>query len=101
MHVVTVEFTLREGFEDAFLARVAQQAADSLRLEPGCRTFEVARGTGAPHVVHLYEEYDDAPAFEAHLASDHFRAFDAEIVAMVADKRVRRWEAVSPSPTPP
>ncbi|MEM7522936.1 MAG: antibiotic biosynthesis monooxygenase [Pseudomonadota bacterium] len=38
----------------------------------------------------LYEVYDDAAAFDAHLASDHFKDFDAAVAPMVAAKTVRR-----------
>lgn len=89
MHCVTVKFSLRAGDEAAFLARVRRQAADSLREEPGCHVFEVWQTPGA---VFLYEVYEDAAAFEAHLASPHFRAFDEEVAPMVADKRIGRWE---------
>ncbi|EAR51320.1 hypothetical protein OG2516_17865 [Oceanicola granulosus HTCC2516] len=94
MHCVSVEFEVRPGAEADFVARVAQQAADSLRLEEGCHVFDVWQGGDSPLRVFLYEVYTDAAAFEAHLGMDHFNAFDAEVADCVADKRVRRWEEV-------
>ena len=42
-------------------------------------------------VCFLYEIYDDATAFQAHLASPHFKAFDVQVAQMVAEKTVRIW----------
>ena len=42
--------------------------------------------------VFLYEIYDDRAAFDAHLASPHFRAFDAEVGPWVQDKQVETGE---------
>lgn len=93
MHCVSVEFDIGTGHEEAFLARVLRQARESLEHEPGCHVFDVWQDAGRPLSVFLYEVYSDAAAFEAHLATPHFLAFDAEVAGMVIDKRVRRWEA--------
>jgi quinol monooxygenase YgiN len=39
--------------------------------------------------VFLYEVYDDRAAFDAHLATAHFKRFDAAVAPMVASKAVR------------
>ena len=36
----------------------------------------------------LYEIYDDAAAFAAHMRTSHFLSFDAASAALVADKTV-------------
>lgn len=95
MYTITVEFVLREGFEDVFVARVVQQARDSLDREPGCRRFDVSTDEGPPLRVFLYELYDDAAAFDAHLASEHFRSFDTDVAEMVEKKTVGHWELVN------
>lgn len=87
MYLVAVTFHVTEGREDDFLARVLQQAEDSLG-EEGCRRFDVWTSPDGPRSVFLYEIYDDRTAFDVHLASDHFRAFDAEVSPWIADKRV-------------
>ena len=89
--IVLVRFRVKPDRSEAFLARVRRQAEDSLRLEEACRRFDVATAPGDPTQVLLYEIYDDAAAFDLHLASDHFKAFDAEVREWLDDKVVERW----------
>ncbi|MEL6748477.1 MAG: antibiotic biosynthesis monooxygenase [Pseudomonadota bacterium] len=42
----------------------------------------------------LYELYDDRAAFEAHLASAHYAAFDAATKDLIAAKTVTTYEDV-------
>jgi quinol monooxygenase YgiN len=37
----------------------------------------------------LYERYDDVAAFDAHVASPHYRTFDAATDAMIARRNVK------------
>jgi (4S)-4-hydroxy-5-phosphonooxypentane-2,3-dione isomerase len=92
--VVTVEFTIRPGFADPFLHRLAAQAAESLR-EPGCSQFDVCVDPSDPHRVFLYEVYSDREAFATHLASAHFKDFDATTGAWVGSKAVAQWRLTS------
>jgi quinol monooxygenase YgiN len=95
MFVITVTFRVKAGYEQRFLERVLQQAADSLTGEPDCHRFDVSVDVNDPHRVFLYELYTDARAFAAHLASAHFRAFDRETAGWIDTKVVERWSAVT------
>ena len=88
MYVVLVEFTTHAEHSAAFLERVRQQARDSLREESECRVFDVCIDPERDDYVLLYEVYSDRAAFEAHLESPHFHAFDAAVRDWVADKKV-------------
>ncbi|MEM7718669.1 MAG: putative quinol monooxygenase [Pseudomonadota bacterium] len=88
MYVVTVTFCLFAEHTEAFLAAIRQNAQQSLSDEPGCHRFDVAIGEDGPTTVFLYELYTDRAAFEAHLASDHFKVFDANAAPWVASKEV-------------
>ncbi len=90
MLLVAVTFQIVPERAEAFRDRVRQQAADSLG-EPGCRRFDVWCDTGDCCRVFLFEIYDDRDAFDAHLGSGHFRAFDAEVAPWVEDKKVEIW----------
>jgi quinol monooxygenase YgiN len=46
--------------------------------------------------VFLYELYDDRAAFDAHLATAHFKKFDPAVAPMLAAKAVRTLERVLP-----
>ncbi|MGD1923399.1 MAG: putative quinol monooxygenase [Paracoccaceae bacterium] len=94
MYLVTVIFTATADKAGAFAARVQQQATDSL-TEPGCQRFDVWTDPADPTRTFLYEIYDDRAAFDAHLASTHFKAFDAEVASWIVDKQVETW-ALSP-----
>ncbi len=86
MFAVFVTFHVKPGHEKAFLERMRRQAADSLAFEEACRTFEVWVKDDNANTVQLYELYDDAGAFDAHLQSSHFIAFAAEVEAMIEDR---------------
>jgi (4S)-4-hydroxy-5-phosphonooxypentane-2,3-dione isomerase len=88
--VVTVEFTIRPGFDDPFLERLATQAAESLR-EPGCSRFDVCVDPSDQHRVFLYEVYSNREAFNSHLASAHFKDFDTATRPWVGSKTVAQW----------
>ena len=90
MLLVAVTFQIVADRAEAFRDRVRRQATDSL-AEPGCRRFDVWCDTGDCTRVFLFEIYDDRAAFDAHLASEHFKAFDAEVGPWVRDRKVELW----------
>ena len=92
MFVVTVTFEAAPEHAEAFLARVRRQATDSLTRETGCLRFDVCTDPERPGRLFLYELYASRAAFDAHLASDHFRAFDREAAAWVTARTIETWE---------
>jgi quinol monooxygenase YgiN len=89
--VILVEFTLAPATRDAFRALILENAAVSMQCEPGCRQFDVLMPEGDPgDRVILYEIYDDAAAFDAHLASEHYRHFAEASAPFVHSKTVTR-----------
>jgi quinol monooxygenase YgiN len=70
MHTVTVTFILHPGQLAAFMPLMVANARQSVDQEPGCRQFDICTGRiGAESAeVFLYEVYDSAEAFAAHLA---------------------------------
>jgi quinol monooxygenase YgiN len=94
--VVTVEFEVDPQHLAAFLPLVCENARLSRESEPGCRQFDVCTDPARPNDVFLYERYRDRAAFDEHLASEHFRAFDAAVRGMVTSKSVRTLQRVDP-----
>jgi (4S)-4-hydroxy-5-phosphonooxypentane-2,3-dione isomerase len=82
---------------ETFLKLVRMNAATSLEAEAGCLRFDVLAPleTGGPDVL-LYEVYADRAAFDAHLASPHFLAFDRATREMVTAKTVREFRIEAP-----
>lgn len=88
-HALLVDFQIRPDKADAFAEAIARNARTSLSDEPGCSRFDVCRDPADPASFFLYELYDDTAAIAAHLATTHFRAFDAETRDWVVRKVVR------------
>ncbi len=94
--VVTVAFEIHPQHRDAFLPLMCANARASRDIEPGCRQFDVCVDPARPDAVFLYEVYQNRAAFDAHLASSHFRRFDEAVREMVAAKTVRVLTRLDP-----
>jgi len=92
MFAVCVTFELVPGGTGRFMPLIREQAATTLDREPRCKRFEIWTDAARPDTVFLFEEYDDADAFEQHLHCSHFIAFDAAVRDMVASRRVITWD---------
>ncbi|MEL6476336.1 MAG: putative quinol monooxygenase [Pseudomonadota bacterium] len=91
MFAVVVTFHVHPGRMAEFLPLMRQNAANSLKLEPECHRFDVWTDAARPDQVYLYELYTNAAAFDAHLASTHFKAFAAKVEDMVARRDLDTW----------
>lgn len=94
MFAVCVTFHLKAGAAPDFMPLMLENARTSLRTEAGCHQFDVATDEASPDAVFLYELYTDRAAFDVHLASAHFVAFDAATRDMIAGKSVTTWAKV-------
>lgn len=90
MHVVCVTFDIHPGKMAEFLPLMHAQAHNSLTREPGCHRFDVCTADNG-RAVFLYELYTDKDAFQEHLASAHFKAFDAATADLIAAKTVQTY----------
>ena len=91
MFAVTVTFDIHAEHLEAFVPAMLDNARTSRADEPGCLQFDVCQdGTR----IFLYELYTDRAAFDVHLGSAHFRAFDAQVAPMVRSKDVHLFETV-------
>lgn len=96
MYVVSVDFRIKPEFIAAFRERMIANATASREKEPGCLQFDVCIDPVAGECIYLYEIYTDRAAFEAHLASAHFKAFDREVAGWLAGKTIRIYERIDP-----
>lgn len=88
-HVLLVDFHIQPEQAEAFAEAIRHNARCSLEDEPGCSRFDVCRDPKDTGIFFLYELYDDPAAIEFHLASSHFRQFDALTRDWVLRKVVR------------
>lgn len=92
MYVVLVRFSITPSSAAAFRTQVLAQAENSLTREEACRRFDVSFNPADTAECLLYEMYDNRSAFDAHLATDHFREFDDAVAEQVVSKEVTCWE---------
>ena len=68
---------------DRYLAFLREEIEASIRLEPGVLTLYAVQLKRDPTRVRLFEMYADSSAYEAHIASSHFRKYKVGTEAMV------------------
>ncbi|MEM6478391.1 MAG: putative quinol monooxygenase [Pseudomonadota bacterium] len=95
MFAVVVTLEVKPERLEAFLPLMSQNAMTSLRDERGCRRFDICSDPARPGDVFLYELYVDQSAFEGHLASAHYKSFDAQTADMIVAKHVRTYSLVA------
>ena len=94
-YAVVVTFTIKQDAMEDFTSLVLANARKSLLDEDGCNQFDVATDPACPNEVFLYEIYSDRAGFDAHLASAHFKEFDAAVLNMIAAKDVCTYSQVA------
>ncbi len=96
MYIVTVLFNIHSVHFAQFMTAMASNAETSLQIEPECHQFDVCRSPSNPDEVFLYEVYSSKAAFDDHLASSHFSAFNALTSQWVKSKAINLFERVGP-----
>lgn len=67
----------------AYKALLAEEQEASIRLEPGVIMLHSVAFADHPTQIRLLEVYADQAAYDAHIASPHFRKYKASTQAMV------------------
>ncbi len=96
MYVITVLFSIGAEHTSDFLQAIVANARTSVAEESGCRQFDVCVSARDSNEVFLYEVYDSKAAFDAHLASVHFRQFTESTEAWVIAKVINVFERTYP-----
>ena len=77
-YVVCAHWHAKPGEEDR-LAAVIEELTPPTRAEPACRYYQAQRSVDDGRHFLLYEQYDDAAGYEAHMASEHFTRLVKEL----------------------
>jgi autoinducer 2-degrading protein len=96
MYIITVLFSIKPEHITAFMQAIVSNARTSEAEEPGCKQFDVCVSASDSHDVFLYEVYDSKAAFDAHLASMHYRQFSEITAAWVNAKVIHVFERTHP-----
>ena len=90
-YVVCAKWTAKEGLESR-LAEICVEMTEPSRAEPGNRFYHAHRSPDDPRLFFLYEQYDDEPGYEAHMASEHFtRLVKEEAIPDILESREREF----------
>lgn len=95
MFAVCVKFQISENQMADFMPLMIANAQASLTQEQGCHRFDVLTDPARPGEVFLYELYQNAAAFDAHLATGHFKSFDANTAGMIKTKDIATYADVA------
>ena len=86
MLIQSIHFTFAP--EDADTAEaMLRELRESSREEEGVIGFDVARSRDKPNVFALWEQYRDRAAFDAHVATDHYKRLVLDGLRPLAQQR--------------
>lgn len=98
MYCIIVKVELKPGTRDAFLAAMYDNAASSVRDEPGCLVFDVLEDGKHENTFHLYEVYTDQGALKAHKDTPHYQSSRAVINDLIQHQSVTRCDVLALNP---
>lgn len=90
-YIVTVGWHIRSDQSEIFAGLAKQQAENSINLEPDCLLFDLCLSQDDPDQFFMYEVYTGYEAFQRHLETEHFKAFNDETTDMVISKNVQAF----------
>lgn len=93
--VLIVDLEIQPESIDVFLEAAKGQADNSVRLEPGCRRFDIVRSRDKPNHFTHYEVFEDEAAFQAHTQMPHTLSFGSRIQPWLVKVDLRRTELVA------
>lgn len=77
MHALFVTVKVKPDQRERFLSVIEDDAASSVRDEPGCVDFQVLQDQADADTYYFYEVYQDEAAFQAHGQTPHFARWRA------------------------
>lgn len=85
MIMVTATITAKPGQRDAIIEK-AQDLIESTRLEPGCISYHLYASTENKDVLLMLEHWKNTEVLEAHMQTEHFKAFGVAIGDILAEE---------------
>src|SRR5262245_49578500 len=93
-HILVVEYDIVPAEIDKYLTAIKELGAAAAK-EPGCRQLSIAVSQKDPNHVLLFEAWDNAAAFNAFLATDLFKKYQATVGNMIAKRDLRTYSLVA------
>ena len=88
MYAIIARFQVKPGHVDEVIDLLRQASTPSL-AEPGCHMYIANQDLADPNLIVMYEQYDDAAAFQQHLDSDYIKDIVAGKVVPLLESRQR------------
>jgi quinol monooxygenase YgiN len=85
--VLVVELEIDSAQLEPFKAAIKENGETAVRVEPGCRGFNAVFEKDNPTRVRLFEIYENANAFKAHLETPHFKKYAETTKDMVKSRK--------------
>ena len=83
MIIVTATITVKKGNRDELISK-SQNVITSTRQEQGNISYELLASTEDENVLMMFEKWESKEALDAHMQTEHFKAFGAAIEDIVA-----------------
>jgi autoinducer 2-degrading protein len=94
LHILVVEYDIAPAEIEKYLTAIKELAAAAVK-EPGCRQLTIAVSQKDPNHILLFEAWDNAAAFDAFLATDLFKKYQATVGSMIAKRDIRTYSSVA------
>ncbi|MEI4462954.1 antibiotic biosynthesis monooxygenase [Exiguobacterium sp. A1_3_1] len=88
--VVNAILTIKAGLADQVFP-ILQTVYHASQKEEGCLRYSLHQSIEDEHQFMLYEVYRDEEALEAHIASDHYKAYREQIELYLMDRQVTKY----------
>ena len=98
MYSIIVKTTLKPDTREQFLQAMLENAAESVRAEPGCVRFDVLEDKADDLLFYLYEIYDDEAALEEHKKTKHYSDCRAIVSELISEQSVIRANVLAQNP---
>src|SRR5437588_9199647 len=85
--VLVVELEIDPAQLEPFKAAIKENGETAVRAEPGCLGFNAVFEKDTPTRVRLFEIYQNADAFKAHLETPHFKKYAETTKDMVKSRK--------------
>ena len=85
--VLVVELEIDAVQIEQFKAAIKENGETAVRAEPGCWGFSAVFEKDNPTRVRLFEIYENADAFKAHLETPHFKKYAETTKDMVKSRK--------------
>jgi quinol monooxygenase YgiN len=94
-YINAVDIDVVPGQIENYLAAIKDVGAATIKTEPGCSEFDISVSQKDPNHLFIFEVYDSAAAFDAHLKTDHYKKYAATAKDIVAKREVHPLSSVA------